>query len=124
MINDGTPHEVRQEVTVSDIVYSDPRYGKAEEVVYLVADEVGGSGVHKGFFIDTHADGSQCYGDFEGRIRTVSGTEGSWSSTWEGSYRFLGGSGLCKGVRGTGTYKGSASSTQPAREEGREVREY
>jgi hypothetical protein len=49
-INDGTAHEVRQEVTVSDIVYSDPRFGKAEEVVYLNADEVDGSGPHKGFF--------------------------------------------------------------------------
>jgi hypothetical protein len=123
-INDGTAHEVRQEVTVSDIVYSDPRFGKAEEVVYLNADEVDGSGPHKGFFIDTHADGSQCYGDFEGSTKTTANTDGSWSATWEGSYRYLGGSGICKGLRGSGKYKGSASSTQPAREEGKEVREF
>jgi hypothetical protein len=124
MINDGTNHEVRLEVTVSDIVYSDPKFGKAEEVVYLNADEVDGSGRHTGYFIDTHADGSQCYGDFEGSTKTTANADGSWSATWEGTYRFLGGSGICKGLRGSGKYKGGASSTQPAREEGREVREF
>jgi hypothetical protein len=124
MISDGTNHEVRQEVTVSDIVFSDPRFGKAEEVVYLTADEVDGSGVHKGHFIDTHTDGSQCYGDFEGHTKTVANADGSWKATWEGTYRYLGGSGICKGLRGGGKYTGSASSTQPAREEGKEVREY
>ena len=124
MINDGTNHEVRQEVTVSDIVFSDPRFGKAEEVVYLTADEVDGSGAHKGHFIDTHTDGSQCYGDFEGSTKTVANTDGSWTATWEGTYRYLGGSGICKGLRGTGKYKGGASSTQPVREEGKEVREF
>jgi hypothetical protein len=124
MINDGSNHEVKQEVQVSDIVYSDPRFGKAEEVVYIVADEVDGSGPHRGHFTDTHADGSQCYGDFEGATRTVAKPDGSWVATWEGTYRYLGGSGICKGLRGSGKYKGGVSSSQPAREEGREVREF
>lgn len=123
-INDGSNHEVKQEVQISDIAFSDPRFGTAQEVVYITADEVDGSGPHRGHFIDTHSDGSQCYGDFEGATKAVAKPDGSWVATWEGTYRVLGGSGICKGLRGSGKYKGGASSTQAAREEGREVLEF
>ena len=124
MINDGSNHEVRQEVQLSEIAFSDPRFGTAQEIVYITSDEVDGSGPHRGHFIDTHSDGAQCYGDFEGATKTVAKPDGSWVATWEGTYRYLGGSGICKGLRGSGKYKGGASSTQPAREEGKEVLEF
>ena len=124
MIADGSNHEVKQEVQISDIAFSDPRFGSAQEVVYIVADEVDGSGPHRGHFIDTHSDGSQCYGDFEGATKTVVKADGSWISSWEGTYRYLGGSGICKGLRGAGKYKGGVSSTTPAQEEGKEAVEF
>ncbi len=123
-VNDGAGREIRYEVTVSDIVFSDPRYGKAEEVVYLIADEIAGSGVHRGSFMDTHADGSVCVGDFEGKTVTTTKADGSWESVWEGTYRYTGGSGICKGVGGGGKYTGTASPTQAAKEQGREIRKY
>lgn len=123
-INDGSNHEVKQEVQVSDVVYSDSRFGKVHEIVYITADEVDGNGPHRGHFVDTHSDGWQCYGDFEGSTRTIMKADGSWTASWEGTYRYLGGSGICRNLRGSGKYSGGASSTQTPHEEGTEVREF
>ena len=121
MISDGSNHELKQEVNLSEITFSDPRFGTAQELVYITADEVDGSGPHFGHFIDTHAGGWQCYGDFKGGTKVVANADGSWVATWEGTYRYLGGSGICKDLRGSGKYTGRASSTEPASEVGKEV---
>jgi hypothetical protein len=111
-------------VTLSQITYSSPKFGTAQEMVYLNYDYVGGSGPHKGYYVDTYADGSQCYGSFEGMQKVVAGSDGAWEATWEGTYRYLGGTGKCKSIKGSGTYKGGASSTQAAKETGKEVVEF
>jgi hypothetical protein len=121
MISDGSNHELKQQVDASEITFSDPRFGTAQEIVYITADEIDGSGPHFGHFIDTHSGGWHCYGDFKGGTKVVVESDGSWVATWEGTYRYLGGSGICKGLRGSGKYKGRASSTEPATEVGKEL---
>ena len=120
-IGDAPDHELRQEVTLGDVTYSDTRFGTTQELVYLTTDEVAGKGRHRGYFVGTHRDGSQCYGEFEGSTKLVTRPDGSWEATWEGAHRYLSGTGKCKGIEGGGTYKGSVSPTRPAREEGRET---
>ena len=124
MLADTPNHEVKQETQVSDLKYSDPSFRIKDEVVYLHADEIDGSGPHRGHFIDTHEDGSHTYGVFDGMTQTVVNADGSWSATWQGNYKYVGGSGKYKGIKGSGTYKGRASSKEPGIEEGKETVEY
>jgi hypothetical protein len=124
MLADAPNHEVKQETQVSDIKYSDPSFRITSEVVYMHADELNGSGPHRGHFIDTHEDGSNTYGTFEGMTKTVVNADGSWSANWQGNYKYIGGSGKYKGIKGSGTYKGRASSTEAGIEEGKETIEY
>jgi hypothetical protein len=121
----GKGHEVTQEVIMSDIKYSDPDYQTAKnEWVYVHTDSIEGSGKQTGYYVDTHEDGSQTYGTFEGTTKTTVKPDGSWQSTWEGTYQYLGGTGKFESIKGNGEYKGQASSEKPAREEGQEVFDY
>ena len=123
-IGDVPGHEVGQELNFSDIRYSDPSFKIKEEWTYHQFDYVNGSGPQRGTFIDTHEDGTQTYGTYEGSQKMAVNADGSWVVTWEGKYQYLGGTGKYKNIRGTGTYKGRASSTEAPREEGQEVIEY
>jgi hypothetical protein len=120
----GEEHELTQEVVISDIKYSDPEFATESEWVYVHTDAVEGRGKQTGYYIDTHEDGTQTYGNFEGTIETTVKPDGSWESTWEGTYQYLGGTGKYKNIKGEGQYKGQASSEEPAKEEGQEVVEY
>lgn len=121
---DADNHEVGQEVVLSEIKFSHPAFKVKQEWVYSQFDFVGGSGPHRGIFVDVHEDGSQTFGTFEGGQKTVSNADGSWSSTWEGTYEYTGGTGKFKNIKGQGRYKGSISSSTEFREEGWEKGEY
>jgi hypothetical protein len=120
----GEGHEVTQEVVVSDIKYSNPEFTPETEWVYVHTDSVNGRGKQTGYYIDTHEDGTQTYGNFEGTIETTVKPDGSWESSWEGTYQYLGGTGKFENIKGNGKYRGQASSEKPAREEGQEVVDY
>jgi hypothetical protein len=123
-IGDIPGHEVGQELTISDIRYSNPSFKTKEEWSHLQFNYVNGSGPHCGTFIDKHEDGTQTYGTYEGTVEMVVNADGSWMVTWEGKYQYVGGTGKYKNIKGAGTYKGRASPTEAAREEGQEVIEY
>lgn len=122
-VGDAT-HEVGVELVRSDIKFSDATFKVTEEHVYNQFDYVNGSGSHRGTYIDTHADGSTTYGTYEGTQKTVANADGSWIATWEGKYRYTGGTGKYAKIKGTGTYKGKATSTGEYMEEGKETGGY
>jgi hypothetical protein len=124
MVGGSTNHEVGQEMTITNIKYSHPAFRVVEEWVLNQFDNTDGSGPHRGTYIDTHEDGSNTWGTYEGMQKTVVNADGSWESTWEGKYRYAGGTGKFKNIKGGGTYKGRATSKEPAREEGRETIEW
>lgn len=124
-IGDVPNHELVQEQTVYDIKYTNPDFKTKSEWAMLHADLIDGSGPHSGYYYDLHEDGSVTYGAFRGRVKTVSNPDGTWEATWEGTYEYVGGSGMFKRLKGAGTYKGKASSSDPSgREEGCETVEY
>jgi hypothetical protein len=121
----GDGHELIQEVVVADIKYSNPDFKIKDEWTYNHNDLVNGSGPTKGFYVDTHEDGSQTYGDYVGTLKVVTKSDGSWEASWEGMYKYLGGTGKFKNIKGSGTYKGSMSSANPGGlETGKETVEY
>lgn len=117
-------HEVVQEIQLHNARFSDPEFQPIEEVIYIHTDQTDGNGSHKGYYIMRHKSGEQTYGAFEGAHKTVVKDDGSWASSWQGTYRYLGGSGRYKNIKGQGTYKGRASPNEPFYEEGRETIEY
>ena len=123
-LSDVPNHEVGQEVQLSDIKFSHPSFKVKEEWVYNQFNFVGGTGPHWGMFIDVHDDGSQTFGKYEGSQKTVSSADGSWTATWEGTYKYTGGTGKYKNIKGSGTYKGKATSAGDFREDGKETAEY
>lgn len=123
-IGDRSGHEIGQELSIADIKYSSPDFKAKSEWSLTQFDYIDGTGKQRGSFIDTHEDGSQTFGTFEGVQRTSAGADGEWESIWEGKYRYTGGTGRYKAIRGEGTYTGRATSKSAAREEGTEVVEY
>lgn len=123
-IGDVPNHEVFQETQISSIKYSNPDFRVNEEWVYSQTDQVDGSGTHRCYFIDFHQGGEQTYGTCEGTHKTVAKEDGSWLATWEGKFRYVGGTGKYKNIKGTGTYKGKVGSKESFIEEAREQIEY
>jgi hypothetical protein len=113
----GEGHELTQEVSIGDMKFSNPDFGSAREWAYVQTDSIGGSGKLSAYFVDYYDDGSQTYGRAEGTNKTTTNSDGSWEASWQGTYRYLGGTGKFKDIKGEGTFKGSASSTEPAKEE-------
>lgn len=124
MLSDVPGHEVGQELQISDIKFSSPAFKVKDEWAYNNFNFVNGSGPHRGMWIDTHEDGAQTFGTYEGTQKTVVNSDGSWEATWEGTYKYTGGSGKFKNAKGGGTYKGKASSAGDFREDAKETVEY
>lgn len=120
----GEGHELTQEVSISDMKYSNPDFDITREWVYVHTDTIDGNGRLNAYFVDFAEDGSQTYGTAEGTVKTTVDPDGSWQANWEGTYKYLGGTGKFKNIKGEGTFKGRASSREPATEEGKEVVEY
>jgi hypothetical protein len=123
-IEDVPNHEIGQEFLLSEVKSSNPTFRIKETWIYNIFNYVGGSGPHRGTYVDTHEDGSHTFGNYEGVQKTVANADGSWVATWEGKYRYTGGSGKYKNIKGEGTYKGRATSTGEYREESKEIMDY
>jgi hypothetical protein len=123
-IDDVPNHEVVQEVVLQKSKFSSKDFDPVEEWIHIQTDQIDGSGSHKGYYIEIHPGGEQTYGTFEGTHKTVVKDDGSWTSTWQGTYRYVGGTGKYKQIKGGGTYTGRASPQEPFYEEGRQTIEY
>ena len=124
VVGDVPNHEISQEMSVADIKYSNPDFKIKDEWTYIHSDTIDGSGKQSGYYFDTHQDGSTSYGTFQGNLKTTTQADGSWETTWEGTYQYVGGSGKFKNIKGSGKYKGKMSSKEPGRNEGQETVEY
>ena len=124
-VDQASKHVITQDVVLSDIKVSNPAFQIKDELTYGQSDTIDGSGTSRGYFIDTHDDGSRTYGTYQGTIKKSSKPDGSWEVVSEGTYQYVGGSGKYQNIKGSGTYKSKSSSQHPdEREEGRETVEY
>src|SRR5262249_24336637 len=120
-IEDVPNHEIVQELLAQHSKFSGADFQPIEEWIHIQSDQTDGTGTHKGYYIFIFPGGEQGYGTFDGKHKTVTKDDGSWASTWEGTYRYLGGTGKYKNIKGNGAYKGRASPKEPFFEEGRET---
>ena len=93
---------IRRDTTTSP----DPEWNGTEQIVYLQADEVAGTGTHRGYYRRLHKNGDIDYGPFEGTHKTTVKEDGSWEATWEGTWHTTGGTGKFKTAKGGGHVSG------------------
>ena len=108
---DDPKHEVvvlliRRDTTTSP----DPDWNETEQIVYQQSDEVEGTGTHRGYYRRLHKNGETDYGPYEGTHKTTVKEDGSWETTWEGTYKVIGGTGKFKNIKGSGTFRGKATA--------------
>ena len=97
---------IRRDTTTS----SDPDWNETEEMVYEQSDSVAGTGTHRGYSRRLFKNGDTDYGSYEGMHKTTVKEDGSWETTWEGTYKVTGGTGKFKNIKGGGTYRGKATA--------------
>jgi hypothetical protein len=118
-LTESPKHEVSQEVLFQVSKYSSSEFQPTEEWIYIQTDEVDGTGTHKGYFTEVHKGGDLTYGWFDGTHKTVINGDGSWLTSWEGTYKYLGGTGKFRNIKGAGAYKGKVGAKEAYHEEGR-----
>jgi hypothetical protein len=102
-------HELVSRVYIATVTSSDPELGKYEEYLYEQADQIAGTGSHRGYTMKIHPNGDRFYGSYEGTHKTITKGDGSWEATFEGTWKWTNGTGKFKNIKGNGTYKGKAS---------------
>ena len=99
--------QIRRDTTTSP----DPDLNGTEQIVYDQSDSVAGTGTHGGYFRNLLKNGDTEYGSYEGTHKTTFKEDGSFlETTWEGTYKVLGGTGKFKNIKGSGTYRGKATA--------------
>ena len=98
---------IRRDTTTS----SDPDWNETEQIVYDQTDQVAGTGTHRGYYVRLHKNGDIDYGTFENTHKTSFKEDGSWlETTWEGTWKAIGGTGKFKNTKGSGTFRGKATA--------------
>jgi hypothetical protein len=107
---DDPKHElvlfIRRDTTTS----SDPDWDGTEVMVYGQSDEVAGTGTHRGYNRRLYKNGDTTYSSYEGTHKTTVKEDGSRETTIEGTYKFTGGTGKFKNIKGGGTYRGKVTA--------------
>jgi hypothetical protein len=92
----------------------DPDFDGTEIITYEQSDDVAGTGPARGYFRRIHKNGDMDYGTFEQTHKTSFKEDGSWlETTWEGTWKAIGGTGKFKNTKGNGTFRGKATAQEP-----------
>jgi hypothetical protein len=112
-LGDDPKHElVLLEISRITTTSSDPDWNETEQIAYHQADDVAGTGTHRGYFRRFHKNGDTDYGSYEGTHKTSVKEDGSWETTWEGAWKTHGGTGKFKNIKGSGTGRGKATAQE------------
>jgi hypothetical protein len=103
----------------------DPDFDGTEVITYEQSDDVAGTGPTRGYFRRLHKNGDIDYGTFENTHKTSFKEDGSWlETTWEGTWKTIGGTGKFKNTKGSGTFRGKATAAEGASTEWEGEAEY
>jgi len=103
---DKPGHELTMARRMDTISYSDPTFSSGQAIVASVSDYTAGSGAHRGYFAITHPVGDRTFSSYEGMTKATPKPAGPAEVTFEGTWRYTGGTGKFEGITGGGTYKG------------------
>jgi hypothetical protein len=77
---------------------------KATNMSY--SDLTKGNGPHQGY-VKFEMEGGSAMARWSGKVTTAMSAEGAPMTSFEGTYKYVGGTGEYQGIKGEGTYKGS-----------------
>jgi hypothetical protein len=99
LVGDQAHHEMSMAQVRGSQKSADPLWNNAMISYFAVLDLVDGNGPQRGYFINTHVDGGNSWGTFEGAVVLVGG-----EVRCDGTWRHTGGNGHYAGVSGDGTF--------------------
>jgi hypothetical protein len=102
---DRPGHEVATGSRIDTNNNSDPLFGIGQAMLTGVSDIVAGNGTGRGDSVITHPSGDKTFLSYEGTTNTAS-SGASPEVTFQGTWRYTGGTGKFAGITGNGTYKG------------------
>jgi hypothetical protein len=105
---DVPKHEVVQFVRRDVMKSADPDFN-FECTLYEQADAVAGTGSHRGHSNCGDKSGNRAFFTYEGVHKTVALEGGRWEVPFEGKFRWTGGTGKFKTLKGVGTYRGKGT---------------
>lgn len=103
--DDDSAHEMILAVRTHAISSRSPALDGSELKVYAFHDEYQHTGSQTGYFIYALKDGEKIWARFDS-VNSMAGKEDLWEVTYQGVFRFLGGSGKYAAIRGGGHYQG------------------
>jgi hypothetical protein len=113
-LGDDPKHElVVLEISRSTTTSSDPDWNETEVIDYTQADQVAGTGTFRGYFRRLHKNGDIDYGTYEGTNKASVKEDGSWlETTYEATWKWNGGTGKFKNIRGGGTARAKTTAQE------------
>lgn len=120
---DNPKHKMTQWVRISSVKYSDSEFRSSEDWGYGQVDSYAGTGTHRGYTVSIYENGDQTFQKWEGTHKTTIIENGGWESKYEGTYKYLGGTGKFENIKGEGVYRGKITPIDRT-EEGEATVEY
>ena len=107
---DRADHELILAIRTHVISSKNPDFDGSEQTVYALQDEYGHAGTQTGYFLYTLKSGEKIWAKFDS-VNSTTGTRDAWEVTYQGVFRFIGGTGKYAPIRGGGHYQGKVRST-------------
>lgn len=101
-------HEIIQSIRLDTVSSSDPDFDGSRYINYEQVDQIAGTGSHRGYGRQITKSGDEIYHKWEGSHKTIV-KDGTWESSFQGKFEYVGGTGKFKNIKGGGTYKGTVS---------------
>lgn len=102
---DRADHELTLAIRTHAISSKSSDLDGSELTVYALHDEYSRAGSQLGYFLYTLKSGEKIWAKFDS-VNSVAGTGDSWEATYQGVFRFIGGTGKYTAIRGGGHYQG------------------
>lgn len=102
---DRPDHELILAIRTHAISSRDPDFDGSEQTVYALHDEYAHAGTQSGYFLYTLKSGEKIWARFDS-VNSTTGGKDSWEVTYQGVFRFIGGTGKYESVHGGGHYRG------------------
>jgi hypothetical protein len=106
--NPGFPGagELALQIFFDTLIETPANFPLLETVIYNQDDTVEGRGTHRGYEVSIFKNGDRAYSRFEGTHNVTAKEDGAWEVNYEGTQSYVGGTGMYKSIKGTGTYTG------------------
>lgn len=105
---DRPDRRMTQYVRVDVLTSRQPDWDGAEQTVYGHTDTLAGAGASMGYTLTTLKSGEKVWYKWESILYPSKGGS-EWEISFQGVFRFIGGTGKYKGIRGGGHYRGVAT---------------